>query len=92
MATLNVKIVPSSSRDQLAGWLGEALKIKVMAPPEKGRANAAVIAFLARQLGIEKQAIEVVSGHSSPAKVLQIDGLDNEELSARLQQRMERSH
>lgn len=92
MATLNVKIVPSSSRDQLAGWLGEALKIKVMAPPEKGRANAAVIAFLARQLGIERQAIEVVSGHSSPAKVLQIDGLDNEELSARLQQRMERSH
>ncbi len=92
MATLNVKIVPSSSRDQLAGWLGEALKIKVMAPPEKGRANAAVIAFLARQLGVEKQAIEVVSGHSSPAKVLQIDGLDNEELSARLQQRMERSH
>lgn len=92
MATLNVKIVPSSSRDQLAGWLGEALKIKVMAPPEKGRANAAVIAFLARQLGVEKQAIEVVSGHSSPAKVLQIDGLDNEELSARLQQRLERSH
>lgn len=92
MATLNVKIVPSSSRDQLAGWLGEALKIKVMAPPEKGRANAAVIAFLARQLGIERQAIEVVSGHSSPAKVLQIDGLDNEELSARLQQRLERSH
>lgn len=90
MGTLNVKVVPSSSRDQLAGWLGDALKIKVMAPPEKGRANAAVVAFLAKQLDIDKQAIEVVSGHSSPAKILQIDGLDDRELTARLDQRMQR--
>ena len=91
MGTLNVKVVPSSSRDQLAGWLGAALKIKVMAPPEKGRANAAVVAFLARQLGVDKQAIEVISGQSSPAKVLQVDGLEDEQLTALLNQRMQRS-
>ncbi len=90
MGTLHVKVVPSSSRDQLAGWLGESLKIKVMAPPEKGRANAAVVAFLARELGVDKQSIEVVSGQTSPAKVLQIDGLDDEELKAKLLQRLPR--
>jgi uncharacterized protein len=56
--------------------LGESLKIKVMAPSEKGKANAAVIDLLASKLGIEKGLIEVVSGQSSPSKVLLISGFD----------------
>lgn len=50
MARLTVKVVPGSSRDQIVGWLGDALKVKVTAPPEKGRANAAVVAILADRL------------------------------------------
>jgi len=46
-ARLKVKVVPGSSRDQIAGWLGDALKIKVTAPPERGKANEAVIEILA---------------------------------------------
>ena len=78
MGRLNVKVVPGSSRDQIMGWLGVALKIKVTAPPEKGKANEAVVAMLAERLGIGTDDIVVVSGHSSPSKVLSIEGLDDE--------------
>jgi len=72
MGRLNVKVVPGSSRNQIVGWLGDALKIKVSAPPEKGRANEAVMELLATKLGISTDDIEVESGHSSPSKVVAI--------------------
>jgi uncharacterized protein (TIGR00251 family) len=75
MSRLHVKVVPRSSRDQIVGWLGDALKIKVMAPPEKGRANEAVVEILAEKLGISTDDIEVVSGHSSTSKVIAISAL-----------------
>ncbi len=78
MAQLKVKVVPGSSRDQIVGWLGDALKIKVTAPPEKGKANEAVIDLLAEALGVSSDDIEVVSGHSSPLKVIAVAGLDDE--------------
>jgi len=75
---LRVKVVPGSSRNEIVGWLGEALKIKVTAPPEKGKANEAVIRLLAAALGIATDDISVVSGHSSPAKLVAISGIDDE--------------
>ena len=77
-ARLKVKVVPGSSRDQIVGWLGDALKIKVTAPPEKGRANEAVMEVLAERLGLPTDAISVVSGHSSASKVIGINGMDSE--------------
>jgi uncharacterized protein (TIGR00251 family) len=77
-ARLKVKVVPGSSRNEIVGWLGDALKVKVMAPPEKGKANEAVIGLLAAALGIATDDISVVSGHSSPAKVVAIAGIDDE--------------
>jgi uncharacterized protein (TIGR00251 family) len=84
MGRLNVKVVPGSSRDQIVGWLGDALKIKVMAPPEKGRANEAVVELLSMKLGISTDDIEVVSGHSSPSKVIAIEGMDDEAIKKAL--------
>ncbi|MGP1385677.1 MAG: DUF167 domain-containing protein [Thainema sp.] len=81
MGKIQVKVVPSSSKDVIMGWLGESLKVKVQAPPEKGKANAAVIELLAEHLGIDKSQIEIASGHSSPNKVLLIHGWSDEQIA-----------
>ena len=78
MARLNVKVVPGSSRNQIAGWLDDALKIKVTAPPEKGRANEAVVELLAEKIGISTNDILIETGHSSPSKVITITSIDDE--------------
>jgi uncharacterized protein len=79
-AHLKVKVVPGSSRDEIVGWLGDALKIKVTAPPEKGEANETVVAMLAERLGLPTDAVALVSGHASPFKVLSINGMDDERI------------
>jgi len=81
-ARLSVKVVPGSSRDQIVGWLGDALKIKVVAPPEKGRANDAVVELLSKALGISSSDIQIESGHSSPSKVIAIMNMDDEKIKS----------
>jgi len=73
-----VKVVPGSSRDRIVGWLGDALKIKVTAPPEKGKANERVVELLAGALGIDAADVAIVAGHASPSKVVAIAGLDDD--------------
>ena len=73
MGRLAVKVVPGSSRDMICGRLGDALKIKVAAPAEKGKANTAVIRLLADRLGVGVEAIAIESGHAAPVKVLTIE-------------------
>lgn len=74
-ARLKVKAVPGASREGIAGWLGEVLKIRVCAQPEKGRANAAIEALLAEVLGLRAGSVTVVAGKSSPFKLVEIKGL-----------------
>jgi uncharacterized protein (TIGR00251 family) len=72
---LHVKVVPNSSRTQIVGPLGDALKIKVAPPPEDGKANAAVLAALAEALQLPATAITLATGHSRPLKTLHITGI-----------------
>ena len=72
---LELKVVPGASRAGIAGWLGDKLKIRVSAPPERGRANAAVLELLAGALGIPEERVRIVAGTSSARKVVEIDGL-----------------
>jgi len=78
MGRLSVKVVPGFSRNQIVGSLGDALKIKVMAPPEKGKANEAVVELLSMKLGISTDDIEVESSQSSPSKVVAVTGMDDD--------------
>ncbi len=72
---LVAKIVPGSSKTALVGTLDQMVKIKVAAPPEKGKANQCLIAFLAKQLGVKKNAIQIVSGQTNPVKHVKIEGI-----------------
>ena len=81
---LSVKVVPGSSRDTITGWLGSRLKVRVRAPAESGKANTAVIALLANTLNIPKQSLRIASGSASPLKILEIDGLSEDQLESKL--------
>ncbi len=70
---LPVKIVPGASRTRYLGeWQGRA-RIAVAAPPEKGKANKAVVAFIAKWLGVRSKDVAVASGLSSPQKTIRIE-------------------
>ena len=84
MAMLKVKVVPGSSRTKIDGWLGDALKVRVSAKPEKGRANDAVVTLLAETLGIRRQDISISSGGTSPRKSFIINDLSDSEVRSRL--------
>ena len=81
---LKVKAVPGASRTEVVGRLGEALKIRVAAPPEGGQANRAILALLAARLRLPAADVALVSGAASPAKVVALRGLTAEQAWARL--------
>lgn len=70
-----VKVVPGASRDRIAGCLGDALKVQVAAPPERGKANKAVEVLLAKTLGTRASEVKVVGGLTSPRKVVRVTGV-----------------
>src|SRR5262249_6009862 len=72
---LIVHVQPKASRTELAGLYGEALNLRVAAPPVDGAANAAVITFLADRLGVPRASVRLVTGAASRRKGLEIDGI-----------------
>ncbi|MFA5251956.1 MAG: DUF167 domain-containing protein [Phycisphaerae bacterium] len=78
------KIVPGSSRTCICGLLGGMLKIKISAPPEKGKANQSLIEFLAETLGVKKNAISIISGQTNPVKQVQVLGVSSDSLNKKL--------
>ena len=82
--TLRVKAVPGSSRDRVAGLLGDRVKVCVTAPPEGGKANAAIAALLAAALGVERGAVELRAGHGGSEKSFVVRGVSAAEAVARL--------
>ena len=81
---LQVKVAAGASRDAIDGWLGHTLKVRVTAPPERGKANAAVERLLAEAVGIPKAKATVVSGHTSTRKVLELASVSESDVLFRL--------
>ena len=73
---LTLHIQPGAKKTEITGLHGEALKIRLAAPPVDGKANAALIAFLAKACGVSKSAVELVSGDTCRAKRVRVTGAD----------------
>jgi len=81
---LRVRVTPRARANEVAGLRSGVLLLRVTAPPEDGRANAAVCKLLARRLGIRAAEVEILSGQHSREKVLRVRGLNSEEALGRL--------
>ena len=84
MPTLNIQVVPGARKDRVVGAYGDAVKVQVSAPPEGGKANAAVLRVLSEALALRPSQLELVAGHGQPRKVVRIEGLDEREIRSRL--------
>ena len=71
---VHVHVQPRASRSEVVGTFGAALKVRLLAPPVDGAANDALIALLAKALGVPRRDVRIVQGATSRAKVVEIDG------------------
>ena len=83
-STLAIKVVPNAPRSAVAGWLGEARKVKIHAPPVEGRSNQGLCSFLAAHLGMPRRSVTVLRGDSSRLKIVRIEGFAEFDVRSRL--------
>jgi uncharacterized protein (TIGR00251 family) len=83
---LSVRVQPHASRDEVAGRYGDALRIRLTAPPVDGAANDALVKFLAKTLDIPARSVTIVSGASSRTKIVELVGVTEDRVQ-RLMQR-----
>jgi hypothetical protein len=84
MARLTVKVHPRAKRSALAGRLGDAWKLSLAAPPVDGKANEECIRFFAEFAGVPRSRVRIVLGLTSRLKVVEIEGVPQEDLERRL--------
>jgi uncharacterized protein (TIGR00251 family) len=81
---LEVYIQPRASKTELAGMHDDVIKIRIAAPAVENAANRALIDFVAQRLGIAKRCVRIASGGTSRRKVLEIDGVTEDVITATL--------
>jgi len=81
---IRIKAVPGASRQEIAGPLGNRLKVRVSAPPEGGRANKAVCQLIARALGVKPKQVSIEAGRTSPEKTVRVQDCDVATAEAKL--------
>ncbi len=82
---ISVKVQPNAGRNEIVGLVEGVWKIKIGAPPDKGKANKELLDFLSQVLNIRKDSLSLVRGQASHNKVIEVEGLAAGEVSARLQ-------
>jgi uncharacterized protein len=84
MARIAVKVHPRARRSALAGRFGDAWKLDLAAPPVDGKANEECIRFFAELAGVPRARVRIVTGLTSRTKVVEIEGIEQEDLERRL--------
>jgi uncharacterized protein (TIGR00251 family) len=82
--SFSVKVRPRARRNAITGTLGDSLKLALTAPPVEGRANQAVIEFLAETLEIPRASVTITSGETSRNKVVRVAGVSRQTVEQRL--------
>jgi len=83
-ALVRLRVQPRAARDEIVAWQGDALRVRVTAPPADGEANAAVRRIVARALGVAPSTVALVRGERSRDKVVRVAGLSLADVRARL--------
>jgi len=81
---LRTQVQPRASRDEVVGPQGDALKIRITAPPVAGAANKHLLKFLAKKLKVARSQMSIASGATSRAKSIAIEGISADEVRQRL--------
>jgi uncharacterized protein (TIGR00251 family) len=82
---LRVKVQPRASRDEVTGVHGDALKVRIAAPPVEGAANIRLVMVLAKKLGVSRGQLELRTGSTSRLKAIAIQGISADEVRRRLE-------
>lgn len=85
-----VYVVPRAAKNEIVGVEGETLKVRVTAPPVKGKANEALVRLLAKTLGLRKNQVEIVAGHRARHKMVRAQGIDENAVLDLLQRRRDK--
>ncbi len=83
-ATVAVHVLPRASREGVAGFSGDAVRIRLTAPPLEDRANEALVRFLSESLAVPRSRVTIVSGRRGRKKVVRVAGVSREDLFLRL--------
>jgi uncharacterized protein (TIGR00251 family) len=83
-SVLTVRVLPRASRDEIAGWDGAALRVRLRAPPVDGKANEELLRFLAVALRVPQRDVSILTGLTGRTKRVAITGLTDEEVAARI--------
>ena len=83
-AVFHVRVVPRASRSGVAGVQGDALKLRITAPPVEGKANDECIRLLAELLGVKRGRVTIIAGHASRIKTVAVEGLKADRVASLL--------
>ena len=79
---LKIRLTPRGSRNEILGWDGDTLRVKVTAPPVEGAANRALVEFIAAKLGVKRGQVSIASGEKSREKMIRVCGMNQDEVRA----------
>ena len=83
-AKILLRAYPNASGNEVVGFVDRVWRVKIAAPPIRGKANRELITFLSHLLGVGKDSVNIIKGHTTRSKVIVIDGLSQEEVMKRL--------